>query len=171
MPCGECLRPRVLSRARGSPSPPPKEPSAYWALPTPGSRWRSAGFNKLEDEDFGSGEGPSEHPGAGPSQDQASTPAGSAPSTPGSIKKQRSLKAAKPEKAMARGNSIRMMPNFQLPNFSAYSRSACLSPHNSSGQWSGLGGGQHVDLAHQYAKWFGHHQLNAAAPPPPPLFP
>ena len=65
MPCGECLRPRVLSRARGSPSPPPKEPSAYWALPTPGSRWRSAGFNKLEDEDFGSGEGPSEHPGAG----------------------------------------------------------------------------------------------------------
>ena len=123
-------------RPRGSPSPPPKEQTSYWAsLPTPGGRWRSAGFNRLEDEDLGGGHGTSfESGGAEPVPDQSAgspgfTQPGSTPSTPGSMKKQRSLKAAKPEKPAARGNSLRMMPNFQLPNFSTYSRYWMCSPH------------------------------------------
>lgn len=135
-----CLK-RVwkLRRPKGSPSPPPKEQTSYWALPTPGGRWRTAGFNRLEDEDLGDGSshaGPLEvGGGAEPASEQsAGAPSGfaqpgSTPSTPGSMKKQRSLKAAKPERLAARGNSLRMMPNFQLPNFNnTYSRWAfCVS--------------------------------------------
>ncbi len=104
-----------IYRQRGSPAQLAKEPSGYWGLPSSGGGWR-----KLEDEEFESTDTAAE--GSASETIVQQTPPGSNPSTPGSVKKQRSLKSAKPDKPASRGSSLRMIPNFQLPNFSTYSR-------------------------------------------------